>query len=864
MSDGLFVGREAELGTLHALQQETMAGAGRTAFIAGEAGSGKSALLEEFVRQVQLRHESVTVVLGRSNAQTGMGEAYLPFMEILGLLAGMASSKQNALSDNNATRLGKVARSSAKILLDFAPDIIAAFVPGASLLSRIGQSIVKETGALALLDSASGAQQSALPSELNSQKIYQQFTDLLANVSRQTPLIVILDDMHWTDAASINLFSHLSVKLRDSPVLLLGTYRGNDLAVNRGDARHPLIPALNEIKRLYGDIVIDLEAIDQQARRGFIDTLIDAQANRLDEQFRLRLFSHTNGHPLFTVELLQSFKENGNLRTDADGCWIQGEQLDWAVLPPRLEGVIEERIGRVAEPMRDVLVASSIEGLNFTAQIVAQLQDMSERDVLKCLSQELDKRHRLVKEGLTEKVGKNWLSQFSFSHVLFQQYLYKELPERQRMLLHGEVARLLENLYRDQRDAALLHLARHYDLADEPGQAAACLIRASGLAMRLGAYDEARLQLLHTMELLAKLPPDDTRDHLELDAQVALSALYRAISGWDSPEVTAASYRARELCNSPQLQHRLAPILFGLWTIHLIRLELPQALLMAREVHALAEQSRNADLLLHANFALANTLFWMGRLPAAMEALTEASQLCVQERDYIVDFGQDPGVLTLIFLGFCACLLGAPEQALQYRAQLMARAEQLAHHFTLAIALYGAATIDYHLQDLVAMRAHTDRLLQVCREYHFPIYLGLAMVYEGWLSAMTGDATAAIRQMEEGYTKWICKDGGRTTHSLYCVMLAEALIRAGQPEQALASVDRGLAVAHECTEHCYVPELHRLRAELLADQGAPPEEVEDAYRQAIEISRAQEQPGFTARATDSLARYAQDRAALGP
>ena len=123
------------------------------------------------------------------------------------------------------------------------------------------------------------------------------------------------------------------------------------------------------------------------------------------------------------------------------------------MLPPRVEGVVEERIGRLEERMREILAAGSIEGQSFTAQVVAKLHDMSEREILKYLSHELEKRHRLVKEGSTERIGRNWLSQFSFSQSMFQHYLYNEMSARERMILHGDADAMIAGGVPDVRAA---------------------------------------------------------------------------------------------------------------------------------------------------------------------------------------------------------------------------------------------------------------------------------------------------------------------------------------------------------------------------------------------------------------------------
>lgn len=861
MDGTVFVGREAELERLHRLLDDALAGNGGACFLAGDAGSGKTALIGEFVRQAQERHEHVVVAAGRCNAQTGAGEPYLPFMEILSLLSGDEGGKlsNSAISENNATRLSKLARSSTKVLVDYAPDIVSAFIPGSSLVAKIGKSIIKESGVLAKFDQADKAGKAEPAAELDSQKIFSQYTDLVSNISRESPLIVVLDDMHWADSASINLFSHLGAKLRDSKVLLLGTHRPNDITLTRGDERHPLIFILNEMKRCYGDIVIDMDAISREERKRFVDMLVDAEPNRLGTKFHERLFLHTNGHPLFTVELLQSLKESGSLIKDSDGCWIKDGELDWLVLPPRVEGVIEERIGRLEEKMREIITVCSIEGQSFTAQVVAHLHEMSEREMLKYLSQELEKRHRLVKEGGTEKIGKNWLSQFSFSQTVFQQYLYNGMSEREKMILHGEVAELLEEFYKDKRDMVLLQLARHYEISGEAEKAAACLVRASALAIRISAYEEARQQLLRALELMADISDGQERQSLELDAQLSLSVVYKATLGWDSPEVKKAYYRTRELCNQLNRPAQLAPVIFGLWAIHLMQLELQDALLMAQEYRQLAEEMKDDHMLLHAHVAIGNTCYWMGNIQDAYDSMDTAFRMYDPQYDYLAEFGQDPRILILIFQGFSAWLLGRADQAKEYEKQTLSLAESLSHHFSMAIALYGAVTMDYHRRDIASMKPRVEKLIQLTREHHFPLYLGLGMVYGGWIKAMEGRPEEGIPELEEGFEQWICKHGGRVTHSLYCVMMAEALQCAGLWEKGLSIVENGLAVIQQCHEHCYEPELHRLKGELLCEfADGRKGEAEDAFERALQTSRAQGEKILELRGAVSLARFWQE------
>jgi ABC-type oligopeptide transport system substrate-binding subunit len=304
-------------------------------------------------------------------------------------------------------------------------------------------------------------------------------------------LILVLDDLQWADAASISLLFHLSRHVGESRILVVGTYRPDEVALGRGGDRHPLEKVLTECKRYFGDVEIDLDRLDDARERQFVDDLLDAEPNRLGESFRQALFQHTDGHALFTVELLKDMQERGDVFRDPEGHWIAAPDLDWETLPPRVEGVIEERIRRLERELREVLSVASVEGSEFTAQIIARVEDLRERSLLRQLSRQLERQHRLVEESGEEEIGAHLLSRYRFAHALVQQFLYDELGRGERRLLHGEIAQVLEEIYRGREEEITVQLARHYAEAGEREKAIDYLLLAGDRARNLYAYQEA-------------------------------------------------------------------------------------------------------------------------------------------------------------------------------------------------------------------------------------------------------------------------------------------------------------------------------------------------------------------------------------
>jgi tetratricopeptide (TPR) repeat protein len=208
------------------------------------------------------------------------------------------------------------------------------------------------------------------------------------------------------------------------------------------------------------------------------------------------------------VELLRAMQERGDLLKDEDGCWIEAPTLDWEALPARVEAVLEERIDRLDPELQEILTVASVEGEVFTAQVVVEVQKMAERPLLHRLSQELERRYRLVREQEEVQTSQRRMSRYRFRHVLFQDYVYKRLSLGERRLLHGDVAAALEKLYDGQLDEMAVQLAHHFRQADDYGRTFRYLTLAAERALRLYANSEAITHYTRAIEVAERVSPD--------------------------------------------------------------------------------------------------------------------------------------------------------------------------------------------------------------------------------------------------------------------------------------------------------------------------------------------------------------------
>lgn len=558
MTQNTFIGRKTELQRLEESLRKAAEGQLQVLFIAGEAGAGKSTLVEEFIREREESDPSLVVAIGQCNAQTGTGDPYLPFRQVLTSLTTDAEEDKSSAEiakTKSTARLKEFVRVSSQTLIMLGPDLIGIFVPGASLLARLPSLLAMNSNLALKLSERVGKKTDPSAAKVNpaldQEKIFEQYAAVLKALAKDRSLILVLDDLQWADSGSLNLLFHLARELRDSRILLLGTYRPDDVALGRDGERHPFEQILNELKRYHGDIVVDLSQAASKDGRAFTEALIDSEPNHLDGAFRERLFARTGGHPLFTVELLRNLQERGNLVKDQQGCWVQGSTLDWGALPARVEGVIGERIARLPAALHETLTTASVIGYEFAAQVVARVQKLQERELVRDLSRELEKRYRLVLEGGETRIGRQLLSSYQFSHALIQQYLYDELGAGERRILHGDIAEALEAMAGESAGELALQLAHHYDEARNAEKAIPYCIMAGDAAFAIYAQNEAIAAYSRALELgkAASISPERLH-HLYARRGRALelnSQFEQALQNYDEMVKAARSFKDRTM-----------------------------------------------------------------------------------------------------------------------------------------------------------------------------------------------------------------------------------------------------------------------------------------------------------------------------
>jgi adenylate cyclase len=234
-------------------------------------GRGKTALMREFARRAMDVHPDLLVAGGNCNAYSGVGDPYLPFREVLGMLTGDVEARwaAGAISREHARQLWAAFPLAAQALVEYGPSLIGTILADPALLSRATAVAPEGAGWLQELR-ALNAQERAGHSGLEQSAIFHQFTNVLRTLAEAHPLLLMLDDVQWADSASIGLLFHLGRRLEGSRILIACAYRPEEVALERAGERHPLEKVLAEFKRSFGDVWVDLRRADEMEGRSFV------------------------------------------------------------------------------------------------------------------------------------------------------------------------------------------------------------------------------------------------------------------------------------------------------------------------------------------------------------------------------------------------------------------------------------------------------------------------------------------------------------------------------------------------------------------------------------------------------------------
>lgn len=806
MDELKMVRREREMEQLWQAYYSLDRGNCQLRFIPGEAGTGKSVLLDMFTGELEEKTENTLIASTFCCIRSEYSIPYQPFKELLKQL--MQEVRDNEEIERKGRSRGEKLKEafafSARMLLEHAPDLIDNFIPVGTVLGAIGQHF---------LGNDEKQEKSGAPDE---SKIIEEYINTLRAVSEKYRLVLLLDDLQWIDKPSVNLLYQLSVVLRDCPVLIVGSYRSTDIDVMDGE-KHPMDKLINEVKISYGNVFIHLDNVDIWERRKFMDFLLDREANMYDAAFRQTLFERTGGNPLFVSEMVNLLKEEGILEQNEVGIWTNHKIPDWQSYPVRIEGIIRERIGRLEESMVEVLSQASVQGYRFIVQVLSRTMGETERDLLMTLSRKLQKQYHLVNEGPCVRSARGLVSEFNFSNYIFQQYLYQELSATQRMILHGDIAVILEELFRDNIGEVAGDIARHYELAGEPEKALKYIEITVDQMLAVSGFLEASVLLDKALgEFIGKMD-----DPIRLRFIVKQGICYRSIKGWANEDTERLYIEAEELSRKLGCDDYMEIILFGRWTIGLVKLQLDRCLELAAEYRALARERNDVPMEFMALITYINTLFWRGELHETDAYLKEFETL-YRKKDPSVLVQPAVEVLYGMFDLLTSFQLGDYERTAIAKKELICKISTLKDRFCQCIAYQALAWQEYLAGNREQSGNYAKTLLELAKAGGYPFYISVGYLFYGAFVALT-DVDEGIGLIRRGYEILRGDTDLEITsmHSVYGLLLNTVYLECGRYEDLKDSLPRIIENSIRIKESCYLSELYLLEGRYYQATGDP-------------------------------------------
>jgi predicted ATPase/DNA-binding winged helix-turn-helix (wHTH) protein len=596
------VGRDSDLAYLHDLLRRALDGEPQVVFVTGAAGLGKTTLVDAFLEQVAAT-EKVWIAKGQCLEHYGAGEAFLPVFEALGNLADEVA------------------------LADFVP-LLRRFAP--SWLAQMPRLLDADDFSLLLRTTAGIAPERRL----------REMLDALQELAARAPLLLVLEDLHWSDYSTIDLLAALARRRSTARLLVLGTHRPADLAAEG----HPLLPLTQDLLARRQCRELALELLPESAVGSYLAERF--RQNGFPSELSALLRERTDGHPLFMVHLVDDWVEGDQLTCMA-GSWQVDGSLDRlrSRLPASLRALVEQHASRCTEEEQQLVAAASVVGDEFAVGPIAAALEVDPLDVERgCES--LVRRDLLERRSIGRAASGELVSRYGFRHAVYRNVLYESIPVGQRQQWHRRIAQSIERESGERASEAAAELALHFEQGRDERAAVRHLAIAAQNALLRSAHREAIGYLRRGLAAASELPDGSERDQSELVLRVCLGVALSATQGYAASEVEETYTRALELCRSRGGSSELFSTLHGLCRFYGVRADFGIAIEVGDELYRHAEEQGTAALLLEASWAKGTMLVYRGELDAARRLLEQGVSIYAPEKhgSHAFEYGQDPGV----------------------------------------------------------------------------------------------------------------------------------------------------------------------------------------------------------------------------
>ena len=797
------VGREEEASLLEHCWQQARGGSGQVVQIGGQAGIGKSRLMQDLRERITEAHTALHYQCSPYHLNSPLH----PFIEELESSAGFARE------DTSEQRFEKMEA----LLTDPIPRMEDALPLFATLLSL-------PAGRYPPLQ---------LSPQRQKERTLEALMDRVRALTRRGPVMIAIEDIHWIDPTSQDLLELLVPIVSGLPVLLVMTYRPEYLPPWNGT--HVNTVALNRLSRQQGAVLVE------SVTRG----------RALPPEVLDEVLARTDGIPLFVEELTRSVLESGLLREAGDHYVLQGP-LSALAIPVSLRDSLMARLDRLGTVKELAQIGACI-GREFSFELLHHISALH----TDALARELE---TLVDAGLVSRSGAPPVAVYMFRHALVQDAAYESLLKSRRGELHSRIAGVLENEFADRVVKTPEWLAYHHTQAGHLTQAIPLWQKAGTLAVARVALKEAVAHFSKGLGLIDQLAPSKERDSLELTIREPLNAAWTGLHGWAAPEVGENSMAILRLAESRGNQKNLCLALWWVWTSTITQGRIGDSQLWADRLLSEGYAATENDVKCFGHLTAMVQYMLNGRIVESRKQADLA--LALYDPRSGDQWIQMTGHNLRTFVEVYACqliwIMGFPDQAAKLSDDCVARARGEGHAFSLGWALTFSAYV-------FAYRREPDRFLerlaeQLAREQ------GLSFIHEVSVPQARGIAALqnrhpgeAIALLRQGIDRWT-KTGGHVRVPLVKSALALAVEMEGNTSSALKLVDECIEQIERPSgqERLWLAEVLRCKGWILMRAGRE-QEAEAILRSSIDCARQQQARSWELRSCTTLAKLLLNR-----
>jgi TOMM system kinase/cyclase fusion protein len=793
------VGRERDLALVLEMAEKARRGVGQALFLHGEPGIGKSRLVREVIRDLQ--RNGFTVLEARC-APESANRALYPFIDLLERTLEITRNDGRA-----ALSPGEKLQKVETLVRSYGFDVASA-VPIFAVLLGIPLEAPYQ------------------PLDVSPAKLKEMTRDALLSLCLEMadahPLVLLLEDLHWSDPTTREVLAKLTAESSASPVLVLMTARPEFVPSWSPSSVTSL--ALGRLTRTEAEKLVSKVTQGAPLPREVLDRVIE----------------RTDGVPLFVEELVSALVDSGEI-VIRQGRYELTKPLSEINVPTTLRASLTARLDRLGRAKQTAQIAAVI-GRDFGLDHLTALSSGTEGEVRADLEM-------LISADLVHGRRRRREATYSFKHALVRDAAYELLPKNARQQTHARLAGILETQFPEIAQRRPELLAKHHAAANQMEKAIGYAKSAAMGALQRSANAEVVTGIHEALSWVQGLDGAKERATAELELNGLLTMALMATYGFGAPVVAEAIARSQALLPLVGDGPLATGTQFARLMYHHIRAERTEARSLAEALVAGATERDDRDQLVAVLPSLGQCFYLEGNLSESRKQLERALSLYDEERHrhYAVVYGLDSKVYAHATLALVMWLLGHRDEAWEHGHAGIAWARELRHAPSEALALLFFSGLPHYEQDRAKVIEVTQSLLEVVERHGLFMYQAFCGVLRGWAD---GNTEGALRSLEG-----VRATGQEIAMSYYLSLVAECEAASGSYAGALSRIDEALSHAAKTGEMYYAADLERLRGEWLL-QTSPPQHdaAEQSLLRAIELARERAQRATELRASLSLGR----------